>query len=408
MWKCFNTWIILLILGEKCILTSQFLLPDRQELLLVPSVAFRHHSESMALTAVAQITDDWILYAQGWFFEENPFRAGLARSILGTTVHDIDRKRVAYFTGSGIRYKALCIDGLKNEMCTQTDSNGLIETQFRLSNNDIDLFRVPGGSGGKVEYSVSTIDKNLQKKGEIFLCDDHGISFISDIDDTIKITGVTSARAVLRNTFSGEYKAVPGMSERYRHYESVYNATFHYLTASPDQLYPFLREFFDREQFPLGSYHMRHFTWFDTNFFQFFASKSFIRQKTNILHMFFQQTRSRQFILLGDIFQKDPEIYANIYQNYPDRILKIFIRVPKKRTIDRLGEVFKDIPKNKWATFVNGYDLPETLIPSYLVEKTWVEAIDEYTPDHSSSITFNDYIVSTYVDCTSSRYPINL
>ena len=43
-------------------------------------------------------------------------------------------------------------------------------------------------------------------------------------------------RAVLRNTFSGEYKAVPGMPERYRHYESYYNATFHYLTASPDQL----------------------------------------------------------------------------------------------------------------------------------------------------------------------------
>ncbi len=151
------------------------------------------------------------------------------------------------------------------------------------------------------------------------------------------------------------------MSERYRHYESIYNATFHYLTASPDQLYPFLREFFDREHFPLGSYHMRHFTWFDTNFFQFFASKSFIKEKTKVLEMFFQQTRSRQFILFGDIFQKDPEIYANIYQKYSQRIIKIFIRVQKLNVTNRLNRVFQHIPQNKWNIFVNGYDLPETI-----------------------------------------------
>jgi phosphatidate phosphatase APP1 len=104
---------------------------------------------------------------------------------------------------------------------------------------------------------------------------------------------------------------------------------------------------------------MRHFTWFDTNFFQFFASKSFIKQKTKILDMFFQETRSRRFILFGDVFQKDPEIYANIYDKYPERILKIFIRVSKKNISNRLKQVFQNIPKDKWATFVNGNDLPE-------------------------------------------------
>jgi phosphatidate phosphatase APP1 len=180
-------------------------------------------------------------------------------------------------------------------------------------------------------------------------------------DDTIKITGVTSVRSILRNTFSGKYKSVIGMSERYRHYESYYNATFHYLTASPDQLYPFLREFLQREKFPLGSYHMRHLTWFDINFIEFFTSKSFIKQKTKILNMFFQQTHSRKFILFGDIFQKDPEIYANIYKKYPERILKIFIRVSKKKLSNRLNQVFQYIPKYKWDVFVNGLNLPEKI-----------------------------------------------
>jgi len=34
--------------------------------------------------------------------------------------------------------------------------------------------------------------------------------------------------------------------------------------------------------------------------------------------------------------------------------------------------------------------------------------MDDYTPSYSSSIKFNDYIVSTYVDRTSSRFPIEL
>ena len=34
--------------------------------------------------------------------------------------------------------------------------------------------------------------------------------------------------------------------------------------------------------------------------------------------------------------------------------------------------------------------------------------MNQYTPDHVSSTKFNDYIVSTYVDCTSSHYPLHL
>jgi hypothetical protein len=33
--------------------------------MLVPSVAFRHHPSTMELTALAQASDDWILYIQG-------------------------------------------------------------------------------------------------------------------------------------------------------------------------------------------------------------------------------------------------------------------------------------------------------------------------------------------------------
>ena len=48
------------------------------------------------------------------------------------------------------------------------------------------------------------------------------------------------------------------------------------------------------------------------------------------------------------------------------------------------------------------------LVPPFLVEKVWAEAIDDFTPEHQSSIKFNDYMVSTYVDVTSNRFPVGL
>jgi phosphatidate phosphatase APP1 len=276
---------------------------------------------------------------------------------------DLDRNRVKMFTAEGKEKKNLCIDGLNRNMCTTTDNEGRIKNTFIMNNQEIELFRQPGGNGGKIVFQASVSKKNIRTTGEIYLCDDNGITFISDIDDTIKITGVTSSTQTLINTFSGDFKAVPGMAEIYRYWEQQYNATFAYLTASPDQLYPFLREFFDREQFPSGSAHMRHFTWFDTNFISFFMSANYIKKKTETLQMFLQNTQNRRFVLLGDVFQKDPDIYASVYAQYPDRIAKIFIRkyANDNDGLQRLETVFKDIPRQKWATFETGADLPRNI-----------------------------------------------
>ena len=42
------------------------------------------------------------------------------------------------------------------------------------------------------------------------------------------------------------------------------------------------------------------------------------------------------------------------------------------------------------------------LIPPSLIEKSWTAAMDEKTPTHRSSVKFNDYMLSNYVDSTSS------
>ncbi|CAF1549953.1 unnamed protein product [Adineta ricciae] len=58
---------------------------------------------------------------------------------------------------------------------------------------------------------------------------------------------------------------------------------------------------------------------------------------------------------------------------------------------------------NQW--FLSAIGL--ALIPPNIIENTWTMAMDESTPDHHSSIKFNDYLVSTYVDSSSSRFHFN-
>jgi len=58
-----------------------------------------------------------------------------------------------------------------------------------MANSEIDRFR---RTNEKIIYETSVLNKNLEANGEIYLCDNSGVTFTSDIDDTIKVTSVYS------------------------------------------------------------------------------------------------------------------------------------------------------------------------------------------------------------------------
>ena len=95
-------------------------------------------------------------------------------------------------------------------------------------------------------------------EGQVQLLGRTGISIVSDIDDTIKISEVPVRKELLANTFLRDFKAVPGMSEAYRQWVAA-GASLHYVSASPWQLYSALSEFMEQQKFPKGSFHLRLF-----------------------------------------------------------------------------------------------------------------------------------------------------
>lgn len=84
-----------------------------------------------------------------------------------------------------------------------------------------------------------------------------GISIISDIDDTIKVTDILDGKdAILHNTFFRKSKEVPGMSSVYQSFANR-GMKVHYVSNSPWQVYPALQNFLVDHQFPKGSIHLR-------------------------------------------------------------------------------------------------------------------------------------------------------
>jgi hypothetical protein len=90
----------------------------------------------------------------------------------------------------------------------------------------------------------------------VLLVPEEGVSVVSDIDDTIKISNVRDKKALVANTFLKEYEAVGGMAEWYKSMADR-GAAFHYVSASPWHLYPALRGFADECGFPAGTYHLK-------------------------------------------------------------------------------------------------------------------------------------------------------
>ncbi|CAF4343382.1 unnamed protein product, partial [Rotaria sordida] len=102
-------------------------------LILVPSVAFRDHSSTSN-----SLSSDWILYVQGWYYEENPFHALRMEKTLEVIIQkDLYQNRIKMFTADDKKREDVCIDGLNQEMCIRTDDDGHINNIFTMTNQEI-------------------------------------------------------------------------------------------------------------------------------------------------------------------------------------------------------------------------------------------------------------------------------
>ena len=187
--------------------------------------------------------------------------------------------------------------------------------------------------------------------GQATIMNPTGITVISDIDDTIKITGVHDRKATLRNTFLEPFKPVPGMAAAYQHWAQTTDAQFCYVSASPWQLFQPLSEFIRTNGFPAGPSYLKNFRWKDKSFFALFESPE--KFKPIVIEPLLARFPERRFVLVGDSGQRDPEIYGALARSHPQQVARIFIRDVTGKPTDaaRYQAAFRDLPPRMWRVF---------------------------------------------------------
>lgn len=157
----------------------------------------------------------------------------------------------------------------------------------------------------------------------LLFVDSHGVSVISDIDDTVKHSGVTkSKRELLQNVFAKSFDDVSleGVSEWYNHMAEA-GASFHYVSNSPWQLYDLIRGYLDYHHFPEGSIHLKKYV----GVFDGLTEPAKGRKRAT-LERIFMDFPDHKFILVGDSGEADLEAYGEIAIRFPDQVLAIYIR----------------------------------------------------------------------------------
>ena len=222
-----------------------------------------------------------------------------------------------------------------------TTRNGVIEETVRVPDELVRAcYARQAGDSRWLEIDAQTDDSHGAGKGSIRFLEPEGLSVVSDVDDTVKVTHVPAGkRTVLRNTFLKAFQAAEGMRERYLGFVTEAGASadtcFHYVSGSPWQLYgPLSRFLFEQAQFPAGTVHMKNLrknlldrgALRDIMSFALGGDLATLDQKVRQITNLMIHLPGRKFILVGDSGEKDPEVYRAIRKLFPNQVLKIYIR----------------------------------------------------------------------------------
>jgi hypothetical protein len=308
--------------------------------------------------AVEQTDGFFSVGVDAWVFEGETKRFVISRllSWMEVDYNDLSPaqkalfdERTRYFRTDSERGRRLQVR-LADRIFTlsRTDGPGRTHGQFRVGGEQIK--RKDGSSGsGWIDWTLEAPgNPSHGQKGRAWVIPAEGVSIVSDIDDTIKISNVLDKKTLVRNTFLKPFQAVPGMAEWYQEMaRNEQQAFFHYLSASPIQLYPALSGFVEEAHFPSGILHLRESTSWRTLYGNQNAS---IKHKKNVLTRLLTTYPQRKFILIGDSGEKDPEIYADIARIYPEQIIAIHIRnvTQEDRAAPRYQQTFAEIDPQIW------------------------------------------------------------
>jgi phosphatidate phosphatase APP1 len=234
------------------------------------------------------------------------------------------------------RYESDEIPGIRLEasyggqtLALQTDDEGFFEAEFRFD-QPIDYQK----TGDKVHLRLletKTDDDEVETEGTLFVPHpDVEFGIISDIDDTVLVSNITHLLGKLKLMLlkdATERSPFPGIAAFLRALcagcdDRVSNPLF-YVSGSEWNLFDLLVNFFRYHDIPVGPLFLRDK---GTRFDKPDVAPNTKEFKHNQILRILDTFPHLKFICIGDSGQHDPEVYRQIVEQYPGRILGVYIR----------------------------------------------------------------------------------
>lgn len=179
--------------------------------------------------------------------------------------------------------------------------------------------------------------EKLSATEDVHVTDERGVSVVSDIDDTIKHSAIANgAKEIFKNTFIRELGdlTIPGVKEWYNTMSAL-GCKMHYVSNSPWQLYPLLRSYFSLAGLPPGSFHLKQYSGMLQGIFEPAGER-----KKGSLDRIMHDFPERKFVLIGDSGEADLEVYTDVVQEHPGRVLAVYIRDVTSKSENNLKDFF--------------------------------------------------------------------
>ena len=318
----------------------------------------------LLFTTAARRSDDgsaWLVPIHGWVFEpetEDQVRnatLAVVKKALGldpaSSPSVLLEERLRWFLVDNQGGKRVVVRVAGTEQALgPTDPDGHFRGSIRVSSEMATKFARGGALDAVATSPVGPVT------GTVLMVEPTGLSVISDIDDTVKVSQVSDKQALLRNTFLYEFRAVDGMSDLYRRLNAR-GAAFHYISSSPWQLYPPLAAFARAAGFPEATFEFRRFRWKDSGILGLLGDPR--QTKPPAIEALLGSYPKRRFCLIGDSGEKDPEVFGEIARRHPQQIACIFIRnvTAEVSEAPRFREAFRAVDSRLWRLFTDPREL---------------------------------------------------
>ena len=262
------------------------------------------------------------VYLMGRVFRQPLIGAGLPEGTLRRQLADVARR----FARFGLHDATIIARLGSAETTVRTDPDGYFHVLLHLSEHP-----EPGRLWHDVELVATWKDREVHETGHVYIPPPEArFVVISDIDDTVMLTGVANKAKMMWRLFvqgAESRVAFPGVAALYRALHGGVGGNEHnpmlFVSRGPWSIYEVLERFFRLHRIPVGPILFLR-EWGLT--LQRPLPRRAEDHKRDLILAMLRRYDELPFLLIGDSGQHDPETYARIVEEHPGRVLAVYIR----------------------------------------------------------------------------------